>query len=224
MTARCVLFDLDNTLTDRRQSITNFTRRFHDHFVKALGEISFEQLEEAVQQGDDLGYKPKLQMFEDLANELPWHEPPSVETIRDFWYAESPGNMQPRTGMFETLTALRDSSYRLGMITNGGTVVQNATIDAIGVRNYMEIIVISEAAGIRKPDAGIFQIALEQLEVDLDATWYVGDHPHSDMQGAVNAGIKGVWVRSGGHPWPEDQPLPTYQIEELPELLLSIAD
>ena len=110
------------------------------------------------------------------------------------------------------------------MITNGRTTVQNATIDAIGVRDLMEVIVISEELGIRKPDAGIFQIALDKLEVTPEATWYVGDHPHSDMNGAKNAGITGVWVRSGGHSWPDDQPEPEYQIDTLPELLHFFAD
>jgi putative hydrolase of the HAD superfamily len=97
MTAQCVLFDLDNTLTDRRQSITNFTHRFRRQFAGALGEMRFEQLEEIMQRGDNLGYKPKSQMFLELVSTLPWREPPSVDIIRDFWYAESPGCMQAAT-------------------------------------------------------------------------------------------------------------------------------
>ena len=224
MTAKCVLFDLDNTLTDRRQSITNFTRRFHEQFAGQLGEISFDKLELAIQQGDNLGYKPKSQMFLELAHDLPWREPVSAETIRAFWYAESPACMQPRPGMLETLTTLRTRGLRIGMITNGRTIVQNATIDAIGVRDLMEVIVISEEAGIRKPDADIFRIALDALKVTSEETWYVGDHPHSDIHGAKNAEITGVWVRRGGHTWPNDQPEPDYTIDELPEILHFFAD
>jgi FMN phosphatase YigB (HAD superfamily) len=41
--------------------------------------------------------------------------------------------MQPRTGVLETLITLRDAGHRLGMITNGWTNVQNATInDGVG--------------------------------------------------------------------------------------------
>lgn len=224
MTIQCILFDLDNTLTDRKQSITNFTQRFAAIFADMLEGISFEQLEAAMQRGDNLGYKPKSQMFPELARDLPWREPVSSDTIREFWYAQSPGCMQPRANLFETLDALRDSGYRLGLITNGRTGVQNATIDAIGVRDLMEVIVISEKAGIWKPDAGIFQIALDGLHVAPGEAWYVGDHPRSDMQGAANAGIIGIWLHSGGHTWPEDQPAPNRQIDTLPELLRLLAD
>ncbi len=84
MAIKCVLFDLDNTLTDRRASITNFTRRFADHFKDELGDISFADLDTAMQRGDNLGYKPKPQMFADLANNLPWQTAPTTDTIRDF--------------------------------------------------------------------------------------------------------------------------------------------
>jgi putative hydrolase of the HAD superfamily len=83
----------------------------------------------------------------------------------------------------------------------------------------METILISEAVGIRKPDAGIFKNTLANLSASPEQSWYVGDHPQSDMQGAAKAVIGGVWVRSGGHPWPKAQRPPDYTIDELPEIL-----
>ncbi len=127
--------------------------------------------------------------------------------------------MQPRAGLFETLDVLQRNGFRIGMITNGWTWVQNATINALKVRDYMETIVISEAAGNRKPDAGIFKIALDALEIRPEQTCYVGDHPYSDMLGAANAGITGIWVRSGGHRWPDDLAKPPYIIDNLIEIL-----
>ena len=224
MTIRCLLFDLDNTLTDRRASITLFTHRFMAQFGHQLADIEFDILEQAIQTGDNLGYKPKTQMFEELATNLPWKTPQSIEMIRDFWYSESPTCMQPRVGMITTLDALQTRDYRLGMITNGQTRVQNATIDALGIRNMLETIVISEAAGVRKPDAAIFKLALANMSMPTQESIYVGDHPHSDMQGAKNANITGIWLRSGGHPWPEGQSPPDTTIDNLVELIDLLAD
>jgi FMN phosphatase YigB (HAD superfamily) len=44
----------------------------------------------------------------------------------------------------------------MGIITNGGTVVQNLKVDALHLRPRMSTILVSEAIGIEKPDPRIF--------------------------------------------------------------------
>lgn len=219
MNPACILFDLDNTLTDRKLSLTHFAHRFYTQFESDLHPISIEQVEAAIQHGDQLGYKPKPQMFEELVRDLPWTSRPALETIRDFWYSESPGSMQLRAGALELLKTLKQMDIRLGLITNGSTQVQNATIDAIGIRDYFEVIIISEEADLRKPDPAIFEKALEILGVPPDQAWYIGDHPKSDIFGASQARLTGVWVRSGGHEWPPELPHARYEIDLLGEIL-----
>jgi putative hydrolase of the HAD superfamily len=202
MNPNAILFDLDNTLTDRKLSLTHFAHRFLSQFRSDLHPIEFEQVEVAIQYGDQLGYKPKPQMFEELVRDLSWSTRPTLETIRDFWYAESPACMQVREDAYRVLETLKRQGTSLGLITNGFTVVQNATIDAIEIRDYFDVTIISEEIGLRKPDPAIFHKAVAVLGVEPEQAWYVGDHPESDMLGASQAGLTGIWLRSGGHKWP----------------------
>ena len=48
--------------------------------------------------------------------------------------------------------------------------------------------------GIEKPDARIFQIALEKSGYSADELVHVGDSIKSDVEGAANVGIKSVWL------------------------------
>lgn len=213
-----VLFDLDNTLTHRRQSVTAFARRFWADFGAKLGSIEFEHVENLIQLGDGGGYRPKAEMFAMMARDLPWLEPMVAEVMRDYWYRQSPKCMIPREGMSLVLDRLQENNVRLGMITNGRTVVQNATIDALGIRHFFEVILISEAVSIRKPDRQIFEMALEKLDSQAEMTWYVGDNPTSDIGGAKNAGLRTVWV-SDGQMWNKKLPSPDFEVRELIKLL-----
>jgi putative hydrolase of the HAD superfamily len=220
MNPNAILFDLDNTLTDRKLSLTHFAHRFLSQFRSDLHPIEFEQVEVAIQYGDQLGYKPKPQMFEELVRDLSWSTRPTLETIRDFWYAESPACMQVREDAYRVLETLKRQGTSLGLITNGFTVVQNATIDAIEIRDYFDVTIISEEIGLRKPDPAIFHKAVAVLGVEPEQAWYVGDHPESDMLGASQAGLTGIWLRSGGHKWPAQLSSARHEIDELSQILM----
>jgi putative hydrolase of the HAD superfamily len=218
MKPHSVLFDLDNTLTHRRQSVTAFAHQFWADFQSKLHPIDFPTLENLIQAGDGGGYRPKAEMFALLSTDLPWREPMSSETMRRFWYQHSSKCMTPRQGMMAVLDTLRQYQIPIGIITNGHTTTQNATINALGIRHYFDVILISEAVGSRKPDRQIFEMALQALESKAEITWFVGDNPTSDIGGARNVGLRTVWV-SDGPAWENELPPPEYQIAELIELL-----
>lgn len=92
-----------------------------------------------------------------------------------------------------TLQSLR-STYALGMITNGTPDLQSEKIRRTALAGYFDVILISGAVGIGKPDPRIFAMALEQLAVPAAATVMVGDNMFRDIKGAQQAGVKGVWI------------------------------
>lgn len=221
MTISCVLFDLDNTLTERRRSITNFALQFYDHFSGALGDMSLGKVESVLQAGDSGGYKPKEQMFAEMQTQLIWKDCPDIGTLRDYWYTVSPQSMEPRAGLFEMVAELKQKGILLGIITNGMVTVQDSTIDALGIRDDMDVVLISERVGIRKPDPKIFEMALNELNVRAAKTYFVGDHPLNDIAGAANSGIAGVWIQDDTE-WPLDLAPPQFVIRNLSEVLLLV--
>jgi putative hydrolase of the HAD superfamily len=216
--AQAILFDLDNTLTDRRHSIANYTRQFAGDFAGQLGAIALDDLEQIMQAGDGGGYRPKTELFAELAALLPWRSAPTVADLGEHWYALSPMCMQPRAGLHEVLAEFKRRGIRLGIITNGQTEVQTATIRALCIGDLMATIVVSEAAGVRKPAPEIFQLALDELNADASATWFVGDHPLNDVIGPSAAGLTGIWLNAGDE-WPSTHPKPKFEIYTLPELI-----
>jgi len=108
-------------------------------------------------------------------------------------------------------------TYRLALITNGSTEMQNQKIDRAGVRGYFEHITISGELHTGKPDPRVFRHALEGMRISADHALMVGDSLRSDIGGAHAAGMRAVWVDRSGDADPGDE-APEARIKTLTEL------
>ena len=85
--------------------------------------------------------------------------------------------------------------FRIGAITNGIGNVQRSRIKKAQIGQFFETVVISNDVGIAKPDPGIFNIALEGMNlVRRDDDLMIGDSLSSDILGGINAGIDTCWI------------------------------
>ena len=117
----------------------------------------------------------------------------------------------------ETVSALRESGLRLGVVSNAEGRVER-DLETAGYKGAFDTIVDSHHVGVEKPDPAIFGIALERLGVDPEATVYVGDLPAVDVQGARAAGIRAILVDPHDHYADCDAPR-IRTLRELPDLL-----
>lgn len=99
---------------------------------------------------------------------------------------------QAREGIENLLAA----GFRVGIVSNStGTVDQmlaRTGICQVGEGDHVpvEVIVDSGVVGIRKPDPGIFRIALDSMGVTAGETAYLGDTARADVDGARAAGLR----------------------------------
>lgn len=116
------------------------------------------------------------------------------------------------------LTTLRSNGLKLAIVTNGETAFQSRHIEALGLRDLVDAILISEAEGLRKPDAALFARVARSFGVDPGACLFVGDNPIADIAGAQAAGMQALWFRSG-KTWPANAPPLTCRAIDLPQIL-----
>jgi len=81
----------------------------------------------------------------------------------------------------------------VGVVSNWDTRLRKIS-DALGLTALVDFLVISAEAGVRKPDARIFQQALERAGVRPEEAIHVGDHPEEDGEGARRAGLRPVMI------------------------------
>jgi len=140
------------------------------------------------------------------------------------YLAPAQGYVRPLDGARETLAALRARGLRLGLVSN--TVwpgeIHRRDLDRHRLLPYLETQVFSADAAAWKPEARVFQMALDALDLRPQEAAYVGDHPYFDVWGAQQAGLRGVWVWSAEWDTPRMAGLdirPDATVRRLPELL-----
>ena len=67
-------------------------------------------------------------------------------------------------------------------------------LDGLGLTPWLKAIVISSTSGAAKPDPAPFLHALQQLDLEPQHVWHVGDSPE-DAAGATAAGVRHLSVR-----------------------------
>jgi putative hydrolase of the HAD superfamily len=107
-------------------------------------------------------------------------------------------SVTPLDGAAETLAAIRERGLRVGLFSN--TVwpgaFHMADLARWGMAQYLECAFFSADVAAWKPDAAVFHMALDALGLQPEEAAYVGDHPHADVYGAQQAGLRGVWLRN----------------------------
>ena len=215
---QAILFDLDDTLTDRMPSIVHYAERFHGDFADHLASTTGASIAAALLTADVRGYRPRAEVWWDFLQRLPWRTVPDVSRVRRHWETCFPRSVVARAGLAETLSALHAQGMRLGVVTNGDVRFQAPKITQLAIGRYLSTVVISEAVQVQKPDPRIFAHALAAIGCAAVHTWFVGDHPLNDVLGAAAVGLRPIWL-TGVQPWPSEHPAPTWQITVLGELV-----
>ncbi len=94
------------------------------------------------------------------------------------------------------LAELREAGLRIAVVSNFDSRLENI-LTALEVDRYLSALVYSSRAGSAKPDARIFELALDELGCAPGETLFVGDSMKADYHGALNAGLVPVLVDRG---------------------------
>lgn len=95
-------------------------------------------------------------------------------------------------GTIEILNYLK-AKYRLHIITNGFAEVQQKKIHNSNLGGYFQTITNSEMAGVKKPNAIIFEHALSVANAQKENSVMIGDCLEADVQGALDAGLDAIF-------------------------------
>ncbi|WP_144467205.1 HAD family hydrolase [Bacillus toyonensis] len=191
---RAVLFDLDGTLLDRRQSLEQFIRDQYNRFAFHL--INIEKFEYCSRflELDNNGYTWKDKVYSTLLCEYNITTLTPEQLLHDY-ITNFRHHCIPFPNMHKLLQQLKQLNIKIGIITNGFTEFQMSNLQALNIHTYTNTILVSEAEGIKKPHPEIFKRALQKLNVKAEECLYVGDHPENDALGSEQVGILGVWKR-----------------------------
>ncbi|PAD31805.1 HAD family hydrolase [Paenibacillus sp. 7523-1] len=213
---KAIIFDLDNTILNRTRTFEGFTQTLLKTYFGHLE--TTDNISQRIIELDQDGYKDKPLLFNELLQELPWSVYPLHAELMEFYGKEYVRSAVLMEEAREVVQQLR-SKYRTGLITNGKTDIQYGKIDQLGIRDDFDLIIVSEEAGVKKPDPQIFRLALDHFGLSPEQCIYIGDHPRNDVEGAANVGMNTIWMKVN-QPWQDSVTArPLHSITHLRELL-----
>ncbi|QNK89112.1 HAD family hydrolase [Sporosarcina sp. resist] len=209
---KAIVFDLDETLISHRKQLENFIDFQYNHFYNRLKLIPFEDWKNNFIKLDNNGYVTKEVVYDNLSNIFKLEI--SVTELYQHFLQNFHFYISPYKRANELLHILKKYNLKLGLLTNGGTLIQNNKINMLKYENFFDEIIISESVGIEKPDPRIFDMILGRLKVEPKDCIYVGDHPFNDIIGAKEVGIKTIWM-SHNRKWEHENNNPNWIANDL---------
>jgi len=166
---------------------------------------------------------PTLERFTRLVERLGVEAPELPEALTQTHMAAIEANVDAPAHHADVLAELR-GSYRLAVCSNfTHTPTAHRVLEAAGLAALLDVVVVSDEVGIRKPRREIFEATLAKLGVEPGEALHVGDNLSADVAGAAAVGIGTGWITRrvadpqralAGH----QGPLPELRLRDLAEL------
>jgi putative hydrolase of the HAD superfamily len=203
-----LLVDLDNTLIDRAGAVERWARGF----VSARGGDAADAAWLVTADGD--GLEPRERFAGMIAERFGLDAQDEGAML-----AELRGGLVrqlvPDDAVTRALRRARAAEWIPFVVTNGTVEQQERKLRHTGLDREVAGWVVSEGAGLRKPDPAIFHFAAAQAGHSLDRAMMIGDSAQADIGGARNAGLPGVWLHRG-RPWPLSAYEPDHVADSFP--------
>lgn len=104
-------------------------------------------------------------------------------------------NLKPRRNAVKVLSVLKARGCHTGLISNCATEI-NASWENTPFAKLIDVPMFSCSVNLKKPDARIYDLTTMKLGVKPSACLYVADGDSGELQGAVEAGMDAVRIRS----------------------------
>lgn len=198
MTIKAVLFDLDNTLTHRAQSIEQYSQFLCQYYEPQLTSATPLHVSQIIRSIDQGGYPDPTQLTHPsiaasvahaLLQQLKWQNAQTLQELTTFWFEQFALNSVAMAGAEAVLAHLKQQGYVLGVVSNGRHASRMAILEALGFQHYFDEIISSERMGVSKPKPEIFLQSCACIQTLPVETLFVGDHPVNDFYGAIDAGL-----------------------------------
>lgn len=183
------LFDLDNTLVDRRAAFTAWAAEFVADQGLSVSDLTW------LLEADTRTTGTKGPFFQDIRERFALRE-----TAVDLWQQyrlRMPELVRCRPEDLDALRRLRFRGWKIGIVTNGMTDNQRGKIQRTGLECLVDACCISDDVGIRKPDPRIFHLAIQHCGgAPTRGGWMVGDDPILDIRGGRDAGLHTILLQN----------------------------
>ncbi len=187
MKYKYIFFDLDGTLTDPQEGITNCVKYALESF--GIHETDYSMLLRFIG-------PPLIDSFHDFYGFDKEDSLRAVEKYRERFSAVGLFENKVYDGIYDMLRELVDSGHILVLATSKPKIYADRIMAKYRLRPYFKLICGAELDGTRNDKSEVIEYAIGRLGCPRDRIIMVGDRKH-DIIGAEKCGIASCGVRFG---------------------------
>ncbi len=213
---KAVIFDIDNTLYDfdnanlyGMEAVREYCRRsfgleelkFQEYYQKAWN------MAEGRVGADTAAIHNRLLRFQCMMELLEQPVFPHAKALCCEYWDTVLAHTKPFPGIVELFRSLHERQIRIGIGTDMTAYIQYRKLEVLGLSPYIDNVVTSEEAGAEKPHPKFFGLCVEKAGCLAGECAFIGDNLKKDVNGAIAAGLQGIWYTMGKEP-EQEMPFP----------------
>lgn len=182
---RAVVFDMDDTLYGEKEYVKSGYQKIGKEFPEIAN--TTERLWAFFEDG-----KPAI---DELLKEEGMLDENTKQKCIHIYRHQMP-DIHLYTGVREMIEKLRQKGLKLGLITDGRPEGQRAKIQALGLEELFDHIIVTDELGgpeYRKPNQKAFELMGEELGIAYAEMCYVGDNIRKDFIAPLQLGMKAIY-------------------------------
>jgi len=129
--------------------------------------------------------------------------------------------MEPFGDVRDGLNDLGDAGYDVGIVSNGDPPMLDSLVGVADIEDALAATVSADEIERHKPAVDLYEHAADRLGADPRAVAHVSNGQF-DVQGAMHAGMQGVWIDRQGAPLDPFGPDPDMVVESIDELAAAL--
>ncbi|MEM5792795.1 MAG: HAD-IA family hydrolase [Candidatus Aenigmatarchaeota archaeon] len=185
MIINTVLFDLDQTLLDFMKMKRESCRGALKSMIVAGLKINMsEGLEKLMETYIRVGIESNRAFEEFLREQMGFVDKRILEAGIKGYEETKRYFLKPYPHVIEILNFLKTKNIKLGLVTDAPREKAIERLEAMGIKNFFEVIVTFSETGVKKPDPRPFKLALRLLNSKPNESLFVGDSIEKDIKPA----------------------------------------
>jgi len=213
---KAVLFDLDRTLVDRDSALLDYARKIWRD-ANGPGAGGEERFMTSFVELDARGRGDKRVLFQALVSEFLKNA--DADALRREFDDAFASTVRPFADAVPVVSALRSRGLLTGVVSNGRSRLQRAKLVHSGLLPFLDVVIISEEIGCKKPAPEIYQAALHGLRCRAEETAFVGDAEDLDITGPKAVEMFTILRRYSGDEFPTAADREVSSLSEIPAII-----
>src|SRR5579859_5165456 len=186
-----LLIDADDTLWENNIYFEQATHAFiefldHSHLTPAEVQAMIDEVEHLMGYGSVNFTRSLVETYRRLAEREPQDE--DIQRIERFGEQIRSHPIQLLDGVEETLNYL-SPRHTLILLTKGDYEEQKLKVERSEIEQYFSQVIV-----VPEKDVAAYRRVVEELEIDPQQSWMIGNAPRSDINPALAAGLNAVYI------------------------------